>query len=150
MFRLILNETFINSLNTNVSPFFHAFSLSQVANQIINPQENPSLPLTVFQFSKQNSLSLSLTQSPHRCLSLSYPPSHTPAAKWIVKYPLLHFWQWMEKQSLYVITYYTRINSPPHSFSFFSKILFYLMVGIKSFFFFYNSYSKAIAHGVMA
>ena len=60
MFRLILNETFINSLNTIVSPFSHAFSLSQVANQIINPQENPSLPLTVFQFSKQNSLPLSL------------------------------------------------------------------------------------------
>ena len=35
-------------------------------------------------------------------------------------------------------------------FSFFSKILFYLMVGIKSLFFFLNSYSKAIAHGVMA
>ena len=32
-------------------------------------------------------------------------------------------------------------------FSFFSKILFYLMVGIKSLFFFFNSYSKAIAHG---
>jgi len=72
MFRLILNETSINSLNSkvsqkkknslnsNVSPFSHALSLSQMANQIINPQQNPSLPPTVFQFSKQKSLSLSL------------------------------------------------------------------------------------------